>query len=630
MNNLSIAKSNLTENKFTEAFDALVEGLDSGAGYSVLSRSSRVFEKIPRDALGLQRLKLAIIGTSTTDHLLPVIRLFLAREGFDAELYNAEYDTLDQTILNPNSGLYEFQPDVVWLFTNYRDVAYTLKAGSALDDVEVALEDAVNQYVSRWEAVRNHSNAYILQNNADLPVQRPLGNLDGNLPWGRLGFLRRFNIALADAADPGLCVLDIDHLSSIFGKAEWFDDRYWHYSKHAMSINTMGLLCHQAARLIGALKGKAKKCIVLDLDNTLWGGVIGDDGPQGIQIGQGTVEGESYSKFQDYLLALKERGIILAVCSKNEESIAAAAFEETPGMTLKLDDFAAFVANWSNKADNIIQIAETLDIGLDSMVFVDDNPVERDLVRSMLPMVAVPELPEDPSQYLKCLDNECYTELLSFTSEDSQRTDLYRANATRKEAQSKYSNLDDFLEHLDMESISGRFDVQNLPRIAQLINKSNQFHLTTTRYTEAEIQVMVSDENKVCRYYKLTDRHGDNGLISATILEGDNADGLIIDTWVMSCRVLSRSMEEFICNRMVEDCKALNKKYLIGKYLPTPKNKLVKNLYPRLGFREISAPDSGETVWRLDVRNDQTGLPTFVRSAKKGGVTPAVASGNQS
>lgn len=605
-------KAHLAQNDPSKAFDALIKGIGDEHAFTHLNGLARLYTRLPKDQLGLHPLKLAIVGNSTTDHLLPVLRLLLAREGFDAEIYCAEFGTLDQSLLDPGSQLYQFAPDIIWLFTGYRDIPFQLAAGATPDAVQTAMEDALDVAESRWHLIRENSNAFIVQNNADLPLSRPLGNLDGNVSWGRIGFLRRYNLALADAASAGVTVFDLDYLSASFGKTGWFDDRFWYHSKHAFSVNATGQVGHSGARLIAAIKGRAKKCVVVDLDNTLWGGVIGDDGSQSIKIGAGTVEGEAFAEFQSYLLALKERGVILAVCSKNDHDIARTAFTESPGMVLQYEDFAMFVANWSNKADNIKSIAESLEIGLDSMVFVDDNPVERDLVRTMLPMVAVPELTADPSQYLRILDRECYADQVAFTDEDSRRTDSYRANMSRKESRIQFTNLDEFLKHLEMTAAVGEFDDSNLPRIAQLINKSNQFHLTTTRYSEAQVRAMIADDSKTCRYFRLTDRHGDNGLISVLILDDQNDEELVIDTWVMSCRVLARGMEEFICNELVSLTKAKNRSRLIGRYLPTEKNGLVADLYERLGFEKL-ADEEGQTTWQLTVTESTQPAQSFIR-----------------
>ncbi len=414
---------------------------------------------------------------------------------------------------------------------------------------------------------------------------------------------RLFNLELAQAANSGVTIFDLDYISSFFGKHEWHDNRYWYHSKHAFSLDATGLVAFEYARLIGAVKGVSKKCIVLDLDNTLWGGVIADDGIEGILLGD-TVNGEAFVDFQKYLLALKNRVVILTVCSKNEENNAKKPFLKHPDMVLKLDDISVFIANWNDKASNIREIAEILNIGLDSLVFIDDNPAERALVNSFLPMVVAPDLPEDPTEYIRTLDTGHFFETISFSDEDRSRSEYYRNNTSRKTLEKKFSNLSDFLTNLKMVGRAGNFDSFNLPRIVQLINKSNPFNLTTIRYSENDIISFMNDKNYFGRYYYLNDVFGENGLISVVILEKQPDDILYIDTWVMSCRVLSRGMEEFIADDITAIAQDLGCTTIRGKYVPTKKNNLVKELYKRLNYNLILEND-GTTEWELNVADNQ-------------------------
>jgi FkbH-like protein len=394
-------------------------------------------------------------------------------------------------------------------------------------------------------------------------------------------------------------LFDLDEIAAAYGKRRWVDARYWHHSKHAFAFDASGLLAHEAAAMLAAAKGLAKKCLVLDLDNTLWGGVIGDDGIEGIQLGSGT-DGEAFAAFQGHIKALKDRGVILAVCSKNEEANAMAPFRDHPDMRLSLDDIAVFRANWDNKADNIRAIAETLNIGLDSMVFLDDNPVERGLVRRYLPMVTVPELPSDPAGYLDVLAAGRWFETLSFGAEDRQRADYYRDNAQRAGLQSQFRDHTDYLTSLEMAAEYGDLDSFRLPRMAQLIGKSNQFHLTGTRHGEAELRRRADGIAGQARWYALRDRFGDNGLISVVVFAW--SDGVLdLDTWVMSCRVLARGMEEFILNDLVDQSLQRGCTAITARYVPSAKNGLVAGLYPRLGFTETAAEPGGTRCFRLDL-----------------------------
>ena len=486
--------------------------------------------------------------------------------------------------------------------------------GAAALEVEKIIDGEIAGITSLWEMLQKNLPCHIIQNNADLPPQRVFGNYEGNVVWSGSNFLRRFNLKLAQVVISGVTIFDLDMVSSVYGKKRWHDARYWYHSKHAFTLDAIGFVAFELSKQIVAIKGLAKKCIVLDLDNTLWGGVVGDDGLDGIVLGNGA-NGEALVDFQKYLLGLKNRGIILAVSSKNDEKIAKEPFLKHPDMQLKLEDIAVFSANWENKVDNIRKIAATLNLGLDSIVFVDDNPAERLLVRSLLPLVSVPEMPEDPTEFINMLNRHSYFETVSFSEEDKQRSDYYRQNASRNEFQKKHENISEYLKSLGMSATIGKFDKFNLPRIVQLINKSNQFHLTATRYLENEILALMEKNNIMGLYFKLKDRFGDNGLISVLILEKTRDDNLFINTWVMSCRVLMRGLEEFINEEIISLAKSLSCKKIIGKYTPTNKNKLVADLYRRLHF-EFLKEEAGVTFWALDLEKERPKCQTFISKAE--------------
>jgi len=612
---LKQAKESVKQGNYADALERIRGVARPEHDFSLQHRYANIFRSIPRDALKLQPIRIAISATSTVDHLADVLKLWLGLEGFEADVYIAEYDTMSQTVLDPESELYKFQPDIVWLFSNYRDVAQGAPACASPEQVISEVDSAVDSFAALWESLKSNSNAYIIQNNADLPAERVFGNLEGSVCWGRQNILREFNSRLARVSVPGVTIFDIDYISAQIGKAAWFDERYWYHSKHAFSLSACGCVAFQMARLVGAIKGRSKKCLVLDLDNTLWGGVIGDDGLEGIKLAT-DADGEAFVAFQKYLLSLKERGIILAVCSKNEEENAKLPFLQHPDMVLKLEDIAVFKANWNTKVENIREIAETLDIGLDSLVFVDDSKFERDMVRGMLPMVCVPEMPEDPALYIRTLDSQKYFETVGFSFEDGKRAAMYRENAVRKDFKNKFENVDAYLQGLGMEALVGRFDSINMPRIAQLVNKSNQFHPTTTRYTESQIERFMGDEEKICLYFRLKDRFGDNGLISALILQKQGGEALYIDTWVMSCRVLSRGMEEFINNEMIRIARDNGFRKIIGKYIPTDKNKIVEKLYGRLGYTLVS-DNGGTTLWELKIDEETQAAKCFIARREK-------------
>jgi len=598
---LKIVKSLVGGGKHREAFTMLRQIAEVEDDFSLQSRYARLFQSLDSELLELRPLRIALLGSSTLEHFADVLRYWLACEGFSLELYLAPYDTLQQTVLDEGSPLYAFKPDIIWLFSNQRDVRFGVEHGSFQGAVEQAVLEKVQEFSTLWQVMQSRCPAYIIQNNLELPAEREFGNFEGAVPWGRANLLRRFNLALSDALPTGVTLLDIEHISSLYGRQRWHDPRIWFHSKHSFCLDATGIVAFHASRLIGALKGTSKKCVILDLDNTLWGGVIGDDGLEGIQLGH-FQEGQAYMAFQDYLSALRRRGILLAVCSKNEDEAARSPFLHHADMRLRLDDIAVFKASWNNKADTIREIAGLLNLGLDSMVFVDDNPAERELVRSLLPMVTVPEMPEDPAHYISALDRLRLFEAVSYSDEDRGRAQMYQQNAARDELRRTFSNLSEYLDSLDMEATVGPIDAAHLPRSAQLVNKSNQFHLTGVRFSESELQAKLLDPDYTARYFRLVDRFGDNGLISVVVLQRQ-PNVLFIHTWVMSCRVLSRGMEEFICREMLALARAEGCPVLRGLYVPSKKNKLVAGLYERLGF--VNTEESpGGAYWEMQVEDE--------------------------
>jgi FkbH-like protein len=610
-NTLKDVKEHIKRKEFQRGFMMLSKIARPEDNFPLQNRYSRLFQSIPKDALNLTPLKLAILGTSTLDHFADSLKFWLALEGFNVDIYLAPFGTLDQTVLDPNSNLYDFDADIIWLFTSHRDIHADLPFGTSRENLDQEMEEVLFRFSSLWQTLQKRGKAFVITNNADLPATLEFGHYEGTVGWGKSNFLRRFNLELAKSVTSGIAIFDIEYLSGLVGKNNWCDEAYWYLSKHGISFDTTGLVAYHGAKIISSIKGSSKKCLILDLDNTLWGGVIADDGVQEIKLGYGP-EGEAFVAFQAYIKRLKDRGVILAVCSKNDEDNARLPFLNHPDMQLSLTDISVFVANWNSKADNIRLIAETLNIGLNALVFIDDNPVERAFVERELPMVAVPELPTDPSLFVRVLDQKRYFETITYSKEDSARGEMYKANAQRKDMQIKSADLNGFLADLNMKAIIGEFDEQNLPRISQLINKSNQFHLTTTRYPENAIRKMMADKGYVCRFFKLKDRFGDNGLISLFILK-KSEEYLEVDTWVMSCRVLARGMEEFVHNKMVSIALVLGVRKIIGFYIPTQKNKLVLELFKRMGYEEKGVIENG-TRWEFSISDQVKPKKHFIES----------------
>jgi FkbH-like protein len=435
------------------------------------------------------------------------------------------------------------------------------------------------------------------------------------VPGAPARVVESLNDTLAQAVvDDGVSLLDITRCSARGGIDAWFDVARWLQGKIEIAPQAAPVYGDIVARVIAAQRGQSRKCLVLDLDNTLWGGVIGDVGLENIVLGEGSAVGEAHRALQQYAKSLKERGILLAVCSKNETTTAEAVFDSHPEMVLKRADITAFVANWADKAENLKSIAEQLNIGLDSLVFVDDNPVERARVRESLPMVAVPELPADPAHYVRCIADAGYFEAIAFTEEDRQRVGQYAANIERETLRSSLQSMDDFLRGLEMSVGYGPVKPVDLVRAAQLINKTNQFNTTTRRMTNEELSKLAAAAHYVTLQFRLIDRFGDNGLVSIMILCQDQTEPEVFDVvnWVMSCRVFGRQLEDEAMNIVVEILRARGARSLRGEIIATKKNAVISELYRNLGFSRRPGPAAADTTsWQMNL-DEYVSRPTSI------------------
>ena len=582
--------------------------MDYTSALSLYKLRRRLADKLHYPA----KIRLAILSSFTTAQLEPLLDLFLFASGLETELYVADYGLFRQEILEPSSGLYAFNPSFILIASSWRDLLRRPKLSDTDDTVRVLVEAECSNWAGLWKIAHERLGSQILQNCFDSPPWRQLGNHEMRHPAGFGRFIARVNARLFDAAPPFVTLHDVDHLSASAGRWAWSDERFYHQAKLPCGPAYLVDYAHSVASILSAQAGMGKKCLVLDLDNTLWGGVIGDDGLGGIRLGQGDPESEAFSAFQKYLKALRMRGVILAVCSKNEENTAREVFEKHTEMDLRIEDISCFVANWDDKATNIRRIAERLDIGLNSMVFVDDNPAERAIVRQLLPEVSVPELPADPSGYIWAVEKHRYFQVVSLSGEDLRRTDLYRANEARLGSQSSAQSIDEFLTSLEMVARVAPIDATNLERSVQLINRSNQFNLTTKRYSSGDVLARLSDPTWITRTVSLADRFGDNGLICVLLarLEGE---ALAIDTWLMSCRVLKRGVELFVLEQLLAMARARGLKRIVGDYIPTSKNALVRDHYRSLGFEQVSAAEDGHTKWELAVDGVEVPPRTHIR-----------------
>ncbi|HET6182444.1 MAG TPA: HAD-IIIC family phosphatase [Acetobacteraceae bacterium] len=565
----------------------------------------------PQESIG-KPIRLALLGSATTAHLHAAIRVAGLRRGLWIETYEPEYGQYWQELSDPASALHRFKPNAVLFALDAHHLAAGIHAGLAADHAAAALDELSGRLREAWRLARTRFRCTVIQQTA-LPVHPPLlGSNDHRLPGSRARFITLVNARLRAIADSeGVDLLALDEQATRDGLAAWHDLALWHRSKQEISPLAAPMFGELAARLLAARQGRSAKCLVLDLDNTLWGGVVGDDGLEGIVLGQGSPLGEAYAAFQAYCRDLARRGVILAVCSKNDEANAWEPFDKHPEMVLRREDVACFVANWSNKAANLRQIAAELNIGLDSLVFVDDSPFERNLVRHELPMVAVPELGDDPATYASTLADAGYFEALGVTDEDRERTSQYHGNRARAALQASATDLESYLRGLEMRLQWKRFDRIGMQRIVQLINKSNQFNLTTRRYSEADVDSVMNDPCACGLQLRLLDRFGDNGVIAIVIGRMENDADCRIDTWLMSCRVLGRQVELATLAVIAAQARALGAARLVGEYIPTRKNDMVKDHYAKLGFTVTERRPDGTSRAVLDlVRFVPT--PTFI------------------
>jgi FkbH-like protein len=577
-----------------------------------LSRLAKTIRKISpgRDTAAL---RLCLLSNATTNLLAPALIASAARYGVDLEVIEVPFGQAMQAVFDPASELKLAPPDLALLGFDHRLIV-------ALEDVtdEKQAEEAVSSALSEIETLRDGlrdlgCGASLVQT-LPCPPTYVTGSYDRRLPGSVHACVDRFNARLIeDLAGSEDILFDVAGLSEQVGLNAWHDDTQWHLAKLPFSLTVVPLYADHAARVLAAYKGKSRKCLILDLDNTLWGGIIGDDGLDGIVIGQGDALGEAHLEIQRTAKQLSKLGVILAVSSKNEDATARLPFQEHPDMLLKESDFAIFQANWQDKATNLQAIAKALDIGLDSLVLLDDNPAERAQVREALPQVAVPELPDDPALFSRRLLAAGYFETLGLSNEDLLRAKDYTARAERIELKKNTRDLGSYLASLDMEIHLKPFDGPGRSRITQLINKSNQFNLTTRRYGESQVRDMENDASLITLQVRLKDRFGDNGMISVVICRNEK-DALEIDTWLMSCRVLGRRVEEAVLNELATRAHLAGMKALIGRYIPTDKNVLVRDLYENLGFELVSV-EGKETVWRYDLDSHQSvDLPMQITS----------------
>lgn len=545
--------------------------------------------------------KIAVLGGSTTDDVVTALELFLLNFGIEPQFYQSEYNKFYEDAVFGSQELDEFQPDLIYIHTTSRNLTLIPdNAAESPDSVQKRLDDQFEYFKQVWISLVQRFGCPIIQNNFELPLFRRTGNYDGWGYGGQAAFINRMNVLLSDYArhNNGFYINDINYLSSVCGLTNWHDPEAWYLYKYAMSTAVIPDLAYSIACIIKAVYGKNQKVIDLDLDNTLWSGVIGDDGQGGIEIGPETAVGQSYSEFQSFIKGYKNCGVILAVCSKNDEENALLGLNHTSSV-LRPDDFASIKANWEPKDLNIASSAAELNLLPESFVFIDDNPAECAIIEGQLPEVKTIHL-ETVDDAMYKLSRGGYFETISISEDDVKRSEMYAANAKRTAQQKSFVNYTDYLLSLEMKAEIGGFKPVYIQRITQLTNKSNQFNLTTRRYTESEIREVSQSNDYICLCGRLADKFGDNGIVSVVIGKCDG-DTLHVELWLMSCRVLKRDMELAMLDELAKKCRERGITQIIGYYYKTAKNNMVSKLYETFGFTLTEESENGDSVWSLDL-----------------------------
>jgi len=561
----------------------------------LLENSSKYIEK-----------KIAILGGQTTQNIKLMLELFLLNYGIKPIFYESEYNQYYEDGFFPNEELEAFNPDIIYVCTCIRNINEFPVLSDDENTVEEKKKATISKFYGLWDAISQRYHCPIIQNNFEYPFFRLMGNKDASDYHGRVNFVTSLNLAFYEYAQDhdNFYICDVNYISASYGLEKWADPFYWHMYKYSVAVPAIPYLSFNVANIVKSIYGKNKKVLNLDLDNTLWGGVIGDDGADNIEIGQETSLAQTYSEFQQYIKLQKQLGVLLTVNSKNDESNALSGFER-PDSVLNRDDFIKFKANWEPKSLNLSNTAAELNLLPESFVFVDDNPAEREIVSQQLNGVSVPEI-DTVEHYIQIIDKSGFFEVTALSEDDLKRNEMYQENAKRQKLQSTFVNYEDYLNSLEMKGEIKSFSPLYMSRIAQLTNKSNQFNLTTRRYNQSDIESLSKDPKHITLYGKLGDKFGDNGVVSVVIgrIDGNDNDELHMELWLMSCRVLKRDMEFAMMDELVEKAKNAGVKKIFGYYYPTAKNAMVKGFYGTQGFTKVSEDSEGNSVWEFDITDN--------------------------
>lgn len=588
----------------------------------ILKKSKKIRRQLLEEGDHFLPKKIAVLGGSTTHDIIRILEVFLLNQGIQPEFYESEYAQYWQDVMFDNAELTDFAPDLIYIHTSNRNIVEYPAVSDTAEQIADKLETQYGHFRVMWDKIENAYHCPVIQNNFEYPFYRILGNRDASDMHGRIHYINQLNEKFYEYAGTheNFYINDINYMAAAYGLDKWADPLYWHMYKYAMCMQAIPEFAYNLSNIIKAIWGKNKKSLVLDLDNTLWGGIVGDDGVEKLEIGQETSMGQVYSEFQSYLKAQKDIGVMLNVNSKNEHENATAGLNHPDGV-LKPEDFIIIKANWEPKSKNIVDIANELNIMPDSLVFVDDNPAEREIVKSQVPGVAVPQI-GTPEQYIRVLDHSGFFEVTNLSEDDRKRNEMYKANIQRKQQQDSFGDYREYLLSLNMQAAIKAFEPLYMARIAQLSNKSNQFNLTTRRYTQSDIEQFAANEAYVTRYGKLEDKFGDNGVVSVVIgrkgtmadtavyQKGDAVKGtakpeecrvLHLELWLMSCRVLKRDMEYAMMDSIVQACQECGIGTIMGYYYPTAKNAMVKDFYSLQGFTKVSEDADGNSTWQFTV-----------------------------
>ena len=572
-------------------------------GKDIIRRRLALRKQLLADGCVRVKKRIAVLGGSTVNHIVSALELFLLNFGIEPEFYLSEYNKFYEDAVFGNPELDSFDPDIIYVHTTSRNLTMLPESPAETPErVEQRLNDQVAYFKQVWDSLKQHFSCPVIQNNFELPLFRRTGSYDGWSTAGQAAFIQRMNVMLSDYArnTRGIYIHDINYLSAVCGLANWHDAEAWYLYKYAMSTNVIPDLAYSLACIIKSIYGKNHKVIDLDLDNTLWGGVIGDDGQEGIEIGQETAVGQAFSEFQSFIKGYKDYGVLLAVCSKNDEENALLGLDHPCGV-LKASDFVSIKANWESKDRNIAETAADLSLGLDSFVFIDDNPAECAMIEGQLPMVQTINL-STVHEAMYRLTRSGFFEVTAVSDDDMHRSEMYAANAQRAAQLRSFESYEDYLLSLDMHAVICGFDPVYIQRITQLTNKSNQFNLTTRRYNEDEIQNVSTSPDHICICGRLLDKFGDNGIVSVVIGRCRDKE-LDIELWLMSCRVLKRDMELAMLDELVRRAREKGITRINGYYYKTHKNNMVAELYGSFGFTLAEKLDNGDSVWYLDIED---------------------------